>query len=206
MRGPIRVWVHEFDDATVRRLASAIERAATVQQDVLPIFIASYGGAIYSLVAMQDLIESAKKQNVAVSTIAIGRAMSAGADLLASGTRGIRFVAPGTTVMVHEGTDWIPPSKTREVVSTAIEAQRLDQLAFDRLDTNCGKPKGWWMRHLGKNRDVDLYLTPERAVELGVADHVGLPIVVHQRPQTGLMVETDDDKKKRPAKKRKRTA
>lgn len=204
MRNPARLWVHDFDDSTVRRLARCIERALSTGQELLPIYIASYGGSVYSLIAMQDLIDAAKSRGINVATIALGSALSAAADLLACGTKGVRFVAPGTTVMVHESIDGWSPQKLREVEVLASEASRLDELCFARMDRNSGKPAGHWKKAIEANRGADLYLPAEEVVERGLADHVGVPLTFVRDAEVSLAF--DAPKEKKPARRRKKVA
>ena len=170
---PIECWVENFDVRTARRLHRKIQRCMATEQNVLPVFIGSCGGSVWELGAMQDLIASSP---VSVATIAIGKTLSAGADLLAAGTSGFRCAMPGATIMVHESKDAVVMAKVREVSADAKEAERAEKLFFDRLDKNCGKPRGYFMKQLAKRKYVDWWMSPKEAKKHGLVDSVGVPL------------------------------
>jgi len=68
------------------------------EKDII-IYIDSYGGEVYSLLQIYNLIKSFKCK---VHTIATGKAMSAGSSLLMVGTKGKRFAYEHTRIMLHE--------------------------------------------------------------------------------------------------------
>jgi len=63
------------------------------------VYINSPGGEAYAGLAMYDTIKHVKNQ---VSTINVGLAASAGALILAAGTKGKRFALPNAYTMIHQ--------------------------------------------------------------------------------------------------------
>src|SRR5690554_4690500 len=83
------IWVTNFDTESVTDFYEKfVEWEANPLVETIPVYINSYGGQVFSLVAKRDLIKTSVKP---VSTIAVGKAMSCGASLLAAGTKGYRF-------------------------------------------------------------------------------------------------------------------
>jgi len=75
------------------------------ENDTSPInvIIDSIGGDVYEMFGIIDYIESLEKNsNIKVNTICRGKAMSAAAMILASGT-GKRLASKRATIMIHEG-------------------------------------------------------------------------------------------------------
>ena len=93
------ILVNEFTEFGVKSFKSDFDELNSGLMPIIPIFIDSFGGEIYSLLAMLDIISTATKP---VATIALGKAMSCGSILLACGTPKFRFVGPHSTVMIHD--------------------------------------------------------------------------------------------------------
>jgi ATP-dependent Clp protease protease subunit len=102
----------------------------------------------------------------------MGKAMSAGAILLSHGD--YRFVAPFARVMIHEVSGGVA-GNINDVTSDAAEMARLNNKFMELFAKNCEIKGG--MKGLKKlfKEGRDLYLTAEQAVELGVADSIGVP-------------------------------
>lgn len=171
---PVRVWIHDFTLSEVRRLARAIELVGLEKQGALPVFILSEGGSLHELFAMLDLFAACP---VPVATIALGTAQSAALDLLAAGTRGHRFVAPSASIMLHDSSDGWSSRKIPDVESYAKQARAERDRSFRIFERHTGKKRGFWDRYLKARQNADVFLTAEQCVELGIADHVGVPVL-----------------------------
>jgi len=167
------IYVREFTEDSFQDFREQFRKAELSDQTVIPIYIDSYGGEVYTFLAMLDVIKNSKKD---VATIAIGKAMSAGAFLLASGTKGYRYAAPSCSVMVHQVSDHLF-GKTESLKSDVNETSRLNDKLFEFLDKSCDKALGYWKSFLKENLNADFYITPEKAKEHGMVDYVGLPTI-----------------------------
>ena len=179
MTAPIELHVHEFDDATVRATLRAVQRVIRRRQSTLPVYVCSYGGDIARLCGILDALSACP---VPVATIALGGAYSCGAVLLASGTRGHRWIGPNASAMVHEAMTLAPITGSTSVVT--VEARDLaaaSERMLATLDRGCGKRPGYWRRALKRRGNTDWYLTAAQAVKLGLADHIGAPVFVSER-------------------------
>ena len=70
--------------------------------DIITLYINTPGGSVYDGLGLLDLINYAKKQNIIIRTVNIGKAFSMGALLLMSGTKGYRESLLNSSVMIHE--------------------------------------------------------------------------------------------------------
>lgn len=172
------ILVNTFDDVTVDRFyREFIKMTANPEVLVIPIVINSFGGQCHSLLSMLDIIESSIKP---VATIAIGKAMSCGAFLLAAGDNGMRFVAPNTDVMLHEVSS-IERGKVSNIVNDVASTKRLNDKLFKFLAKQAKKKDlKFFIKELDKKSNVDWYLTAEETKKLGIANHVTLPIFTRQ--------------------------
>lgn len=198
---PVRVTIGEFDDRAVQRVSSALDKCVAVEQQFLPIQIMSPGGDVYAMFAIIDLIQHGP---VPCATIAVGMAMSAGSVLLASGHKGLRFVGPNATVMVHEMMGGVPISPIADLKGEVGLATNLNSRMLAHLDKMSGKRAGYWRARLRKMESRDLNMTAQEAVAAGLADHVGLPIVrLEQQQAVTLTLPETVEEQKKPAPKKK---
>ena len=132
---PIVVTVNKFTEESAKQFAEDMEKAENSYQHIIPIVIDSYGGSVYSLLSMIDVIKNSKK---IVATISLSKSMSCGAVLLTFGTEGYRFAGLNSTVMIHEVSS-MTFGKITEIKADAAEADRLNNIIFSMMDKNCLK-------------------------------------------------------------------
>ena len=127
-------------------------------------YINSPGGVVTSGMAIHDTMKYVRPK---VGTVCIGQAASMGSFLLASGEPGMRIALSNLRIMIHQ------PSCGAQGMASDIEIQANEILRMRDLINNILK------RHtkmsdeqIRQSTDRDFYMTPERAVELGVIDGV----------------------------------
>lgn len=168
------ILVNEFSEYGVKNFKSDFDDLNNSALPIIPIFIDSYGGEIYALLAMLDIISTATKP---IATVALGKAMSCGSILLAcGGSKNLRFVGPNSTVMVHDAAT-VSFGKIEELKADVGEAERLNIKIFEMLNDSCGKPKGFFQKLVAEKKHVNWYLDSKEALKLGLADHIGLPVI-----------------------------
>jgi ATP-dependent protease ClpP protease subunit len=167
------VLVNEFTEYGVKCFKSDFDDLNSSALPIIPVIIDSFGGEVYSLLAMLDIITTATKP---VATIALGKAMSCGSILLACGSPGLRFVGPNATVMVHDVAT-ISFGKIEELKADVGEAERLNIKIFEMLNDRCGKPKGYFQKIVAEKKHTNWYLESKEVLKHGLADHVGLPVI-----------------------------
>ena len=185
---PFRVVrVNKFDEESVKFLSTSVSTAHQTGQTVIPIVIDSYGGDVYSLFAMVDILRSSK---LTIATIVEGKAFSCGAVLFTCGSKGFRFMGPNATFMIHDISDYQPRKKAEEIKSDAKETDRVNKRFYSVIDENLQKPIGWHWNQIREKGRIDWYLNAKTALKLGYADHIRIPVV-----QTKISVDTQFDLK-----------
>jgi len=136
--------------------------------DDIQFYISTYGGSADDMMSIHDMMRITK-MNRDIETIGMGKIMSAGTLLLASGTRGKRKIMKNCRVMIHAvsagsmGTIHNLQNEMEEIQN--IQEMYIEALCAETLLTK---------RQLKKMLDqkVNVYLTAEEAVEYGLADEV----------------------------------
>ena len=166
--------INQFNEHSLRRFRQEINNLEQSSQPFIPIIIDSFGGDVYSLLGMVDLIENSTKQ---IATICDSKAMSAGATLLSCGSPGLRFASKRSTIMVHEVLSHGPSTKVSDVTIDTNHANHLNRQLFSILDKNSKKKSGYFYKLLGKNKNSNLYFSAEEAKKHGIIDHISVPIL-----------------------------
>lgn len=168
------ILVNEFTEYGVKCFKADFDDLNSSNLPLIPIIIDSFGGEIYALFAMLDIIATATKP---VATIALGKAMSCGSVLLAcGGSDKLRFVGPHATVMVHDA-GAISIGKIEELKADVSEAERLNNKIFDLMNEKCNKPKGYFQKLVAGKKHVNWYLDSDEVLKHGIADHIGMPVL-----------------------------
>jgi len=168
---PIIIRVNKFDEDASKDFANQMAMAHNTGQKTIPVVIDSYGGQVYSLMGM---IASIKGSELPVATIVEGKAMSCGVILFSCGTKGMRYITEDATLMIHDvssGT-W---GKDSEIQASAAETKRLNNKIYEILAENCDKSSAWFHKKITKRGRADWFITSEKAIEMGLADKIGMP-------------------------------
>lgn len=165
------VYVNKFDEESAKTFSTAIREAEQRNQPVVPIVIDSYGGEVYSLLSMVDMVKNCKKP---VATIVLGKAMSCGAVLFTMGADGMRFMGPNATVLIHDVSSF-SLGKVEEIKVSAIEVERLNQLIYKLMARNCGQSDSYFLDIVHSKGHADWYITPEEALKHKIATAIRIP-------------------------------
>ena len=140
-------------------------------QKVIPVVIDSYGGEVYSLMAMIAAINDAE---LPVATIVEGKAMSCGAILFSSGEEGLRFMDRNATLMIHDvsSMEW---GKVEELKASAKEADRLNDKIYTMMARNCGKKDDYFLKIVDKKKHADWFLDADEAKKHNLTNQIRLP-------------------------------
>lgn len=168
---PKVIVVNKFTEESAKEFAVSFSEAENTGQPVIPIYIDSYGGHVYSLLSMIDVIKQAK---VPVATIAIGKAMSCGAFLLSQGADGYRFASKLSTIMIHDVASFAH-GKVEEIKADAIESDRLNKLVYQLMDIGTGNQEGYFPGIVHEKSHADWYLTSEDALKHKLINHIRVP-------------------------------
>lgn len=146
------------------------------------LYIQSPGGYITAAMAMYDTMQYIKCD---VSTICIGHAASAGALLLAAGTKGKRFALPNSRIMIHQ------PLGGYEGQASDIEIHAKEMLRVKhKLNEILAHHTGQSLKKVARDTDRDYFMTAEEAKDYGIIDQV-----ISNRGDAKAEAEKTDKKK-----------
>jgi ATP-dependent Clp protease protease subunit len=129
-------------------------------------YISTYGGSADDMFGLYDVMRSTRETQP-IRTVGLGKVMSAGVLLLAAGTKGERKIAKNCRVMIHSvvgGNHGALHNMLNEM--EAIED--LQHMFINCLVAETKMSKTQLKKML--DRKVNVYLSAEEAVELGIAD------------------------------------
>ena len=140
------------------------------EEDKEPIefYLSTYGGSADDMMAIYDMMRLTKL-NRDIETIGMGKIMSAGTLILASGTRGKRKIMKNCRVMLHA----VSAGSMGTIHNLQNEMEEIQNIQDAYIATLCAETL-LTKRQLKKMLDqkVNVYLTAEEAVEYGLADEV----------------------------------
>ena len=168
---PVIIRVNKFDEESAEKFVNEMAQAHNTGQKVIPVVIDSYGGQVYSLMAM---ISAIKHAELPVATIIEGKAMSCGAILFSFGTQGYRFMDPDATLMIHDVSS-MDMGKVEELKAGALEADRLNTIVYHMMAQNCGKKDDYFLKIVDKKKHADWFLNAAETKKHGLANHLRIP-------------------------------
>ncbi len=137
-------------------------------QNNKPIYlvVSSYGGSVDEMFCLYDTI---KFLPCPVHTVALGKVMSAGVLLLASGIKGKRMMGRSARLMIHpvSGGSY---GTVFEVINATNEHQRIQNLLVENLikETKLSKKQ---LNDIMKS-GTDCYMTADEALKFGIIDKI----------------------------------
>lgn len=161
----------EVMDEKVAELVHALlylDEVNKVRKEDKPIgfYVCTYGGSADDMFALYDVMRQVR-ESTEIHTVGMGKVMSAGVLILAAGTKGQRKIGKYCRVMIHSvigGSHGSLPNLANEM--EAMQQIQKDYIEALVAETNMSK------KDLKKllERKVNVYLSAEEAVELGIAD------------------------------------
>jgi|TARA_B100000282_G_scaffold52259_2_gene33497 ATP-dependent Clp protease protease subunit len=129
-------------------------------------YISTYGGSADDMFGMYDIMRVIRERTP-IQTIGLGKVMSAGVLLLAAGTKGKRCIGKNCRVMVHSviGGSHGP---LHNLINEMDAIEQIQKMYSDALIAETNLTKKDLKKLLEKK--VNVYLSAEEAVELGIAD------------------------------------
>lgn len=173
-KSPVISRVNEFTEDSAKKFHAEIAQAHSTGQKVIPVVIDSYGGQVYSLMAMISAIQHSE---LPIATIVEGKAMSCGAILFSFGEEGLRFMDPNATIMIHDVAS-MDFGKVEELKAGAAEADRLNKKIYTMMARNCAKKDDYFMKIVDKKKHADWFLDAEESKKHGLANQLRVPKMV----------------------------
>jgi ATP-dependent Clp protease protease subunit len=170
-KSPVIVRVNKFDEASTKKFVQEMAQAHNTGQAVIPVVIDSYGGQVYSLMAMISAVTNA---DLPVATIVEGKAMSCGAILFSFGEEGRRYMDSHATLMIHDVSS-MEYGKVEEIKASAEETERLNQIVYKMMAKNCGHADDYFLELVHEKGHADWFLDANEAKKHGLVNHLRLP-------------------------------
>lgn len=154
----------EINDSVANNVIAELLYLDSINHNDISLYINSPGGVITSGMAIYDTMNFIKSD---VVTICIGMAASMAAFLLASGTKGKRYILPNADVMIHQ------PLGGAEGQATDIKiaSDRIINLRT-KLNKILAKNTGRSLSKIEKDTERDNYLSADEAVCYGLVDKI----------------------------------
>lgn len=136
--------------------------------DPIELYISTPGGNADDMLSLYDMMR-VTKDICEVHTIGLGKVMSAGVLILAAGTKGKRRIGKNCRVMIHSVIGGSAGS-FHNLENEMQEIRHIQETYIKLLadETNMTVPQ---LRRM-INKKVNVYLSAEEAVKLGIADEV----------------------------------
>jgi ATP-dependent Clp endopeptidase proteolytic subunit ClpP len=128
--------------------------------------ISTVGGDACDMFAIYDTIRYLRS-GMEIETYGLGKVMSAGVLLLASGTRGKRKIGKNCRVMIH-GVASASQGNISNLKTEMTEIKKMQEMYIEGLVEETNLTKAQLKRIMNKN--VNVYLSAEEAVKYGIAD------------------------------------
>lgn len=132
----------------------------------ITIYLNSYGGSVYEMFGLYDVITKCRNP---ISTIVVGKVMSAAVLIAAAGDKKLRFAYPNSTYMIHDTHSYTEGNPTAMKHDT-IETKRITDLMINLLGVVSNKDTSVFRKIIDKKYDT--YLTAIDALELGLVDEI----------------------------------
>ena len=129
-------------------------------------YISTYGGSSDDMFSLYDVMRKVRKDNE-IHTIGMGKVMSAGVLILAAGTQGERKIGKNCRVMIHSVIGGNHGS-FHNMMNEMEAIEQIQEMYINCLSDETNMSKTQIKKML--ERKVNVYLTAEEAVELGIAD------------------------------------
>ena len=148
---------------TLNEMNVAIDAA---KRKPIEFYISTYGGSADDMFSLYDVMREVR-ETTEIHTVGSGKVMSAGVLLLAAGTKGKRRIGQNCRVMIHSVIAGSHGS-LHNLLNEMEAVEQLQQMYIDSLVAETKMTKKQLKKML--ERKVNVYLSAEEAVELGIAD------------------------------------
>ena len=140
--------------------------------DSIFVYVSSYGGEIFPLLMMMEAIHSSKKE---VHMVGMGGVFSAGADIVAAGPKGNRWLGANSYMHIHHARGFLA-GPINELEQQVGDMKQLEDHLMKMVVKNCSLNMKEFKRLL-KEKNGEWRLTADEALEYGFIDHIGIPVL-----------------------------
>ncbi|TGM81406.1 ATP-dependent Clp protease proteolytic subunit [Leptospira mtsangambouensis] len=132
----------------------------------ITLYIHSPGGSTYAGLAILDVM---KNLHNPVYTTCLGMAMSFGAVLLLSGTKGYRYAYPHSKVLIHQPHvmgEFKGPAEDIRIFAESVRREK------DLLNEIMAKATGQPLEKMMEDTERDTWFSAKEAIEYGIIDKI----------------------------------
>ena len=144
------------------------EGELTEEGKPIKLYVSTYGGSADEMAALVDIMNVVKK-DCPIETIGIGKVMSAGVLILASGTEGERYIGKNCRVMIHSVIAGNHGS-LHNLENELTEIKKMQDIYLQSLADATNMTKKQLKSFMRRKQNV--YLNAEEAIKLGIADKI----------------------------------
>jgi len=166
----VYLFMSDFDDKSIRPVIEFILRKNLLPNKERPshltLIICSPGGEMTSAFALIDVM---KGSSIPIHTVGLGQIASCGLLTFMSGAKGHRVITPMTSIMSHQYS-WGQGGKHHELLSTVKEFELTGKRMIELYKHCTGLDEKTIRKVLLPASDV--WLTPQEAVDYGIADEI----------------------------------
>ncbi len=134
----------------------------------LDFIVSTWGGSAADMFSIYDIMRTVRA-DCDISTLGLGKVMSAGVLILAAGTKGQRKIGKNCRVMLHGVTSG-QHGNLSDLENEMAEAKWTQDTLVNCLTKETKMTKKYLKKILAKRMNV--YFTAKEAVELGMADEI----------------------------------
>jgi ATP-dependent Clp protease protease subunit len=156
----------DVNEASISMVVAQLLALASQNHKPIHLVISTYGGSVDEMFTLYDTI---KFLPCPVYTIALGKVMSAGVLLLASGTKGKRMIGKSARIMIHPVSGGVM-GNVFEVVADTKEHKRLQDQMVNAICKESKMSKEQVEKIMKSGHDY--YVLPEQAIKLGIVDKI----------------------------------
>jgi ATP-dependent Clp protease protease subunit len=156
----------DVNEASISMVVAQLLHLASMNYKPIHLVISTYGGSVDEMFTLYDTI---KFLPCPVHTIALGKVMSAGVLLLASGTKGKRMIGRSARIMIHPVSGGVM-GNVFEVINDTKEHKRMQDQMVNAIVKETNSTKSQIEKIMKSGHDY--YLLPEQAVKMGIVDKI----------------------------------
>ena len=156
----------DVNEQSISTVMMQMLHLASQNHKPIHLVISTYGGSVDEMFTLYDAI---KFLPCPVHTIALGKVMSAGVLLLASGEKGKRMIGKSARIMMHPISGG-SAGNIFELMNDVEESKRL-QLQMATAIAKETKLSKEDIENIMK-RGHDVYLSPQEAIKMGIVDKI----------------------------------
>ena len=153
----------------LRYLANSSNGTSRDEIEPIEVIVSTHGGSAADMFAVYDTMRLVRDETCDIVTTGVGKVMSAGVLLLATGTKGKRRVGANCRIMLHG----VASGHAGQIYSLGNELEEV-RWTQDQYIKALAQETDMTQKYIKKliERRVNVYLNAKEAVELGIADEI----------------------------------